>query len=887
MPLIPRVASFWRSVVSKDRLDHELDEELRGYLDALTEKKRQSGLDATTARRAALIEMGGVSAVAEEVREGRIGHGFDTTVLDIRQACRRLWKSPGFVLATVVTLALGIGANSAIFSVVNALLIAPLPYRDSSRLVFVWSDMSDAGYSRAPLSGPELGDLRERATLFNGFGAIWSNTAALTDEGDPEQLRIGLVTANFFSVLGADAALGRTFVAEDEMQTAPPSILLSAAVWQRRYGSDPTIVGRRILVNGRPTTVVGVMPTTFKLLMPSDASVPDDLQAWVPFPANLTKGPRGQQFLRVVGRMRPGATLEQGRQEVAGIASRISREFAEYGSSARVFNTVALQTDAVREIRPALLALFGGVTILLLIACVNVASLLIARSASRTRETAVRRALGASAGRLLRQCLVEGLLLATLGGVAGLVAGVWGLKVLLALRPESLSRIGAARVDPTVLAFTAVTALVWGGLFSLAPLRDVLRVDVLSALQQDARRSSGSVQYRTRATLVVVQIALGLVLLVSAGLLVRTFIQLQRVDPGFRADSALTFRVAIPLSRYRTPDEVNAFARRLQGTLAALPGVTGTGATSHLPYDNLPNWWGPYATERGADESRAPHADYRAITPGLFEAIGVTLLEGRFFTEPDDRTTQPVVMVDDVLARRAWPGQSAIGKALAADPGSTGHATVWATVVGVVRHVRHRSLFEPSTEQVYFPQRRILRNPLAYIIHTSDDPASLTGPIRDAIAHLDAQLPIYDVRLLDDYLVAARATRRFTMILAAAFALVALALAWIGVYGVVAYAVTRRQHEFGVRLALGAQPRQVIGLVMREGAGMAAIGLAVGVAGAIVAAHFLRTQLYGVTPGDLVSYAVAIPVLGLSVMLASWLPARRSTRVNPVEALRA
>ena len=806
---------------------------------------------------------------------------------DLRFAWRGLRRSPGFTAVAILTLALGIGANTAIFSVVRAMLLSPLPFRDSSRLVFVWADLTTSGYPRAPMSGPELKDLRDRSTLFTGFGAIWATTAAFTGDRDPEQLRMALVTTDFFDVLGAEAALGRTFTVDDEQQAqAPPTaMLLSWATWQRRFGGDPTIVGRRVEVNNQPTTIVGVMPAGFRLFMPPDASVPDDLQAWQPLNPNvLTRAPRGQHFLRVIGRMRDGVTVEQARREVDGIAGQISREYTDYGSAGRVYNTVALHADGVRLVRPALLTLFGGVAILLLIACVNVASLLIARAASRTRETAVRMSLGAGYARLLRQCLVEGLLLAALGAAAGVLAGRWGLQFLLALRPASLERLGTARIDPAVLAFTVGIAGVWGVLFSLAPVGEVFRASLAEALQHDGRRTTGGIHHRTRSVLVVLQIALSVVLLVGAALMTRSFVELQRVDPGFSSDHRLSFRIALP---GRPPAAFIEFGRRLQIELAALPGVTGVGSVSHLPYDNLPNWGGPYITRPGEDDSTAPMADNRAVTPGFFEAVGAHLVDGRFFTDDDDPRAQPVVIVDEQLARRAWPGQRAIGRRIASDPFSTGHAVYWATVVGVVRHLRHRSLLEDLGDQVYFAERQVLRNPMAYVVRTSGDPAALSAPVRQIVARLDPQLPVYDVRPLDDYVAGARGAQRFTAIVAASFAAVALVLASVGVYGVIAYATTRRRYEFGVRLALGAQPGQVTALVLRQGAVLAGAGLASGVIFAAVAARFLEGQLFVVSPRDLVSYASAAAAIGAAALTACWLPARRASAISPLDAIRA
>jgi putative ABC transport system permease protein len=873
----------------------DLDEELRGYLDLLIAKNIRAGMDPATARRQASLEFGGVECVKDAVRDAGRWHWLDAVARDVRFAWRGLRRAPGFTLVAVLTLALGIGANTAIFSVVRAMLITPLPFRDPSQLVFIWADLTVAGYPRAPLAAPEVKDLRDRSTLFSGFGAIWATTAALTGDGDPEQLRIGLVSTDFFSVLGADASLGRTFIADDEQQAqAPPrAILLSWATFQRRFGGDASIVGRRILVNSQPNTVIGVLPAGFRLMMPPDASVPDDLQAYqVLNPIVYTRAPRGQHYLRVVGRMRPGVTVAQARREIEGIAAQISREFVDYGAAGRVYTTVPLQADSVRQLRPVLLALFGGVAILLLIACVNVAGLLVARAAARRRETALRLSLGAGYVRLTRQCLVEGLLLAALGGAAGLLVGEWGLRFLLALRPQSLERLGRARIDPMVLAFTAGTAALWGVLFSLAPLAEVFRTSLTGGLQQDGRRSGGGTHERTRSALVVLQIALSVVLLVGAALMTRSFIELQRVDPGFRSAHVLSFRLALPgatldpLNRNRSREAFNDFARRLQAGLGALPGVTGVGGVSHLPYDNLPNWGGPYILTPGEDDTIAPMADNRAVTPGFFEAVGARLVEGRFFVDDDDLRAQPVVIVDDQLARRAWPGTSAIGKRLAVDPASTGHAVYWATVVGVVHHLRHRSLLEDLGDQVYFAQRQITRNPMAYIVRATGDPAALSAAVRQVVATLDPTLPVYDLRPLDDYVVSARAAQRFTTIIAGTFAAVALLLSAVGVYGVIAYAMTRRRYEFGVRMALGAQPGQVTSLVLREGARLTAAGLAAGLVSAGVAARLLENQLFAVSPRDAASYVSAAAAIAIVAIAACWLPARRASAISPLEAIR-
>ncbi len=915
MPMFARIKSLRDSLLRKPRLEQELDAELRVFVEELADRYVDRGLTREAAEQAALAELGGagvaggVALVKGRVRDARIGNGIETTIGDARHAWRGLWRTPSFAAVTILTLGIGIGATTAIFSLVHALLLEDLPYRDAQQLVIVWGNGSSVGYPRAPLSGPDIEDLRHRSTRFTGFGGIWLNTAVLTGD-DPEQLRIGLVTPEFFRVLGASPAIGRTFVDEDIAASASHTILLSDALWRRRFGGDPSIVGRTIQVNHEAATVIGVMPASFRLLFPQDSSVPDDLQAWLLLHRSYVEWPRGQRFLRVIGRMKPGVALADAREEVTsiGLASLRERQGAT-ATNRRPLYAVGLHADDVREMQPTLLALFAGVAILLIVACVNVASLLVARAAARGRETAVRLALGASAGRLFRQYAVEGLVLGLLGGVAGLLMGRACLALLIALRPAPLSRIDAATIDPTVLTFTVAVAIIWGFLLSLAPLAEVRRTEVAHALQGGSRSSTstsssggrggrcGGLLYQRRAALVICQLALSVVLLVSAGLLVRAFMRLMSVDPGFSADHIITFRLALSGPRFNDHDHqewpdvmaMNTFSEQFRARLAALPGVTGVGAISHLPYDELPNWSTPSYRENDTRRDERTTADTRAITAGLFEAIGAQLVDGRFFTEHDDVKTTPVAIVDERYAQQMWPGERAIGKHFIGDSQTSGTASILQTVVGVVRHIRHR---QPTLEfggQIYFPVRQAPRNPMAYVVKTADDvdAATLVPRIREALRQLDSTLPIYDVRPLSSYVVDARATRRFTMLLALAFAGCALLLAGLGVYGVTAYAVARRRHEFGIRLALGATSRQVMQLVMRETVRLGAIGLTLGLLGAALAAALLRAQLFGITSLDPIAYIVAVPTLAVAVALATWLPARRATRVSPLESLRA
>jgi predicted permease len=816
--------------------------------------------------------------VFEDTHAIRLRSWLEPLTQDARYALRAIRSNPAFSALVMITLALGIGANTAIFSVVHAMLLKPLPYRDADRLVFIWS-----GYSRGPVSGPDYRDIRENNRTLAEIGGIWATgTVALAGEGDPEQLRSAFVTTNFFRVLGAESALGRTFRETDGIAGAPPTILLGWELFARRYGGDPSIIGRQILVNDTPTTVIGVMPRTFRLLLPQDSAVPDHLQVWGPLWPEFERGPRGNQFLRVIGRMRPGVTIDQARSEVDSIASRLN---AQLGVT-RVFMTVPLQADGLRQIREPLLALFAGVGVLLMIACVNVGSLFIARAASRTKEAALQLALGASRGRILRQAATEALVLTFVGASAGMFVGYAGLRLLLVLAPDSLSRMTAARFDVTVFAYALTISLVWGVLLSLAPMVEIFKANAGAAnalAGAHGRAATTRVRYRIRATLSVIQIALSIVLLVGAGLLARAFVEVQHIDLGFQTERYLTFRIALPGSRYRNTDAVVNADRELQSRLSGLPGVTGVGAISHLPYDDLPNWGLTYAVDqKDAEGGATPRATTRAISTGLFEALGVQLVEGRFFNHAES-AGHPVVIVDDILAQRLWPGQSAIGRLIL-----LGQATPSgrATVVGVVRHLRLRSIVEDLAPQIFVPYQLWQRSPMAYVMRTSSDPTALAAEIRAVVTKFDPQLPIYDVRPMDNYIGSAMSIRRFTMLIAMIFAASALALTCVGVYGLLAYIVATRRHEFGVRRALGADTGRVMRHVFREGLGFALVGSVAGVAAAALVAHLLRTQLYAVDPRDPIAYSLSVGVLFIGVIVACWVPGRRATAISPMDALR-
>lgn len=887
MRLWARARSAIRSMFRTSRLERDLDDELQFALEELTARHAAAGLRLESARRAAQRELGALDLIKEDVRAVGPGHHLEIASRDAAYAVRRLWRARTFSLLVVLVLGAGIGAASAIFSVVNALLLSPLPYRDSDRLVFVWQDLTSVGYPRAPLSGPELNDLRRRGRLFSGLAGIWANTVALTDSPAAEQLRVGLVTPDFFEVLGADASLGRTFRDEDYRLDGSTTILLSNDLWRRRYGGDAGIIGREIQVNGQATTVIGVMPASFSLLLPPDSAIPDDQQAWLLLGRNALDGPRQQQFLRVVARMKPGVGLEEAKEEVAAISRQVGREFAEYGPNGATFYAVALKAEAMREMQPALLALFAAVCLLLAIGCVNVAGLLVARAASRHHETTVRLALGASHARIFRQMLTEGVLLSLVGGGAGVLLAQLMLPALLALRPPALSRMDATTIDVRVLAFAALVSVAWGILFSLAPVSQTFRANVSRLLQTGGRSTIGGTGYRLRAGLVVAQVATSSVLLVCAGLLGRGFYELNRVHLGFEDTNALTFKVSMAGGKYRDAAAVSTFSRQLRERLGALSGAQAVGATSHLPYDTVPNWGTPYLPEGIQDEDQAGIADARAVSTGYFDAVGAELVEGRWFTEADDLDTLPVAIVDTQLAHRLRPGGSAIGERVKADPGTTGSPRVTVTIVGVVRHLRHRDVTRDLREQMYFPSAQSFRNPMAYVIRTATAPEDLVPSVRRVMAELDPMLPIYDVRPLRSYTASALATRWFTMIVALSFALSALLLTAIGVYGVISYAVGQRRREFGLRVALGARTEQVMRLVLRDGLRLTVLGAGIGCLGALAAAGLMRAQLYSITPYDPLTFALGIALVVLASLVACCVPAYRAARTSPVESLQS
>jgi putative ABC transport system permease protein len=876
-----------RSLFRRTDVDSELGDELQFHVQRQVEANIAAGMPPVEARRAALLEFGGLARLTEECRDERHVNWIQDFSQDIGYGLRMLRKNPGFTAVAILTLALGIGANTAIFSVLDAVILRPLPYPAPDQLVLIWTDMTSAGQSRAPFSGPDMADVRTRSRLLKDVGGIWVGRAALIGSGEPEQIKLGFVTGNFLSLVGVHPAKGRLFAAQDQVQGAAPVLILSDGLWRRRFGANPEIIGQPVKLDGNLATVIGVMPEDFRLMFPADLNVPADVQAWMPFGRDVTQDPRDLNYLRVLGRLQPTASIGAAREELHAIAGQLRKEYVVDSKQGEDFDVVPLQKETTREIRPALLALFGGVGLVLLIACANVANLLMSRAGSRRREVALRAALGASPGRLFRQLLTESLLLSFFSGALGLLLGWWWTAGLLALRPRSLALVESAGLNLTVLGYAFAITLAAGILFGLAPAAEASRISLMETLKS-AGHGAGFGHSRPRSLLVASEVALGFVLLFGSGLMIRTFLRLIGVNPGFSGGHVLTFQIAPGFKRYPSDATHAQFFEHLRKNIEALPGVAGVGGASHLPFDDYPNWYSYYWPDGAPLEAQqSVMADHRSTTPGFFAAMGIPLLAGRDFTDADNASRRRVAVVDDLLAQRTWPGASALGKKLYVETIKDGDfAPGEAEVIGVVKHVRYARLVDEGRPQIYVAYAQNAREQLAFAVRTNEDPTSLVGPIRAELDTIDKDIPMSKVRVMDEYLRDARAATRFTTLLAGALAGLALALAAIGIYGVTAYSVGQRRSEIGIRMAMGAQRADILRLVVGEGMAWVAGGLALGAALSALLIPAISSLLFGVRPTDGVTFVAVAIFLALVGMLACYIPARRALRTDPIVVLR-
>jgi putative ABC transport system permease protein len=766
-------------------------------------------------------------------------------------------------------------------------LLRPLPYQEPEQLTLLWTKLEKIGLEQNWVSEPEVLDFREQSELFESFGVVNGSSFILTGDGEPEQLSGAEISTNFFSVLRTKIKAGRDFAPDEEMPGAPRVAILSHGFWQRAFGGEQSVIGSTIRLSGRPTTVVGVLPAGFSLMVPAEALVPANVDVWIPYAVDYAKQERDSHGLTVIGRMKRGVTLAQAQEEMNAIAARLyPLHYTHTGFEVKV---VSLHGDIVKKMRPALLVLLAAVGFVLLIACANVANLLLGRAASREKEMAVRAAMGAGRIRLLRQLLTESVMLSLIGGAVGLGLAVWGVDALLALSPADLPRIDEVTIDVRVLAFTFAVAALTGVLFGLVPAVKASRIDLTQSLKEGSRSVAGGSSQRLRSLIVVAEIAMSLVLLVGAGLLMRSFVRLTRVDPGFDAHNVLTMKMTIPRSKYKDGVASANFYRQLIEKIQALPGVESAAAISHLPLSG--DYWGGTLTfddvtanaERGNLASF--EVDQRVITPDYFTTMKTPLLEGRFFTAQDVKGKPFVAIIDETLARRLWPNASPLGRRMTFGRFPEKPET-WIEIVGVVRHIRHHKLEAEVREQVYYPHALAPFSGMTLAIRTAGDPLNMVGAVRDAVGSLDRDQPVYRIRTMDELVRGALAPARFTLLLLSVFAGVAALLGAIGIYGVMSHAVTLRTHEIGVRMALGAQVSDVLKMIVGQGIRLVALGIGAGLTGAFLVTRLMASLLFNVSATDSATFIVISVVLSFVALGACFVPARRAAKVDPMVALR-
>jgi putative ABC transport system permease protein len=807
---------------------------------------------------------------------------------DLKYALRSLLKSPGFTLVAVLTLALCIGANSAIFSVVHAILLKPYPWPDSDRLVYVYNTYPLMGLPNAGVSIPDYLDRRAGVSGFADAAMFHNRSYNLVSDGEPERI-IGLrATPSLFATLQSSAALGRVFTEADAQPGNDHVIVLSHTLWKNRFGANPALIGQVIRLNTESYTVIGVMPETFYFPAPRT-------QAWVPFtflPAEKTDDERGNEYSTMIARLKPGATAIAVQRDLDTIQKRNAERLADsrefFRDSGFGGRTNGFLEQNVSSIRGMLWLVQAGVAAALLIGCANVASLLLARAVARERELAIRAALGAGRARLMRLLLAESLLLFLTGGGLGLLVAEWGVSSLGALGLSTLPRAFGVQLDLSVFTFTLGCALLTGLGFGALPAWSASRGDAAAALKEaGARGSAGKRTTFLRAALVVGEIALAVMLLSTAGLLVRSFEKLQQENPGFNPGGVITARLDLPAAKYNQPEKRTAFVDATLARLQALPGVRAAGLTDVLPFmgnNSSGNYASPDITLPPGAPS--PHAQVRSVDPGYFRTMGLTLLRGRLFSNADSNAAQKVVVVDQVLVDRYWPGQDPLGKRISRG-GDEKNPTIW-VIVGVVAPIKFQSLEEDvKKETIYFPFAQSAGTNLTLVVKTAGDPTLLTNAVREAVRSADPEQPVFDIKTMQQRMDEVAQSRRAPMLLLSLFSGVALLLAVLGVYGVLAFSVAQRTTEFGVRLALGATAGDIATLVLRQGARLVLLGIGAGLAGYLALSQIVGRLLYGIASTDPITLAIAPVVLALASLAACWLPVRRATKVDPITALRA
>jgi predicted permease len=879
----------------------EIDEELRHHLEQRTAENIAAGMSSEEAARAARRRFGNVQSVREECRDIRGASFGETLVQDIRFGLRMLLKNPGFTSVAVLTLAIGIGANTAIFSVVNAVLLRPLPYSEPSQLVQL--RVQGSGKPDPVIGSVGFIEVKAQSQSLARIAAYSDGDMTVTGGGSAERVVAGAVTADFFPLLGVQPTLGRNFTPEEDTLNGPKAVILGHGLWQSRFGGDANVLGRTITLNGQSYTAVGILPASFQY--------PEQFQLWIPLALNeagtaggpLAKFGEGMIRLKAIARLKPGVTLEQAQTELQTIAQRIepirfgetnpveeSRPTERERRAESVLTLVSLHEQVVGDMKGALVVLLGAVALVLLIACANVANLLLARAATRQREMAVRAALGASRLRVARQLLTESVLLSLAGGGLGLVLAFWGVRALGRWSGASLPSMHGIEIDSWVLAFTLSVSVITGLAFGLAPTVQAWRTDVNAALKEEGRGDTGGHGKWLRHFLVMSEVALALLLLIGAGLLIKSFSRLMEVKPGFRTDGVLTFQVN--LTGGESAARKLNFAEQIVERLKALPGVQAVAATDSLPLT-------PFTRISPAEIDGRPPIDGNKLKRGelkvrpvtratvtydYFNAMGIALKSGRLFTSQDARPNAGVVIVNEAFEKHHFPGESAIGKRIHLLGPSAGPP--WQTVVGVVSDVRQSGLAGNVMLEAFNPVLEDIAEEMSFVVRTSGDPAHLIPVVRAVMAEVDPNQPIHNVMTMEQRLANTTTSRRLNTVLLGSFAAVALLLAVVGIYGVMSYAVTQRRREIGVRMALGAQKSDVVGLIIHDGLRLTLLGVAIGLVGAFVLTRYLSSLLYSVTATDPSTLLGSAFVLTAVALLACYLPARRATKVDPMEALR-
>ena len=864
-----------RGLFRRKSMETELDEELRFHLERQVEKYVQGGLSGEEAQRRARVEFGGVELAKEECRDARGGNFIESLLQDIRYGLRTLSKNPGFTAVAVLTLALGIGANTAVFTVVNGVLLRPMPFPEPERLVLISLTPHRGPFEWQPaISDRDYLAFREQDKAFERIASFTSGaTANLTGAGDPAQIPVAYVTSDFFPTLRMNPEMGRGFLAEEEEPGQDSVVILSNDLWKERFGADSQILGKPVRLDGISRTVVGVMPSGFSF---------PNAKVWMPLKIRIDEH---NSFARpVVGRLKSGVMAQQARAELETFADR--RPLGP-GESKHDYlpQVIPLKDLLVANIRPSLLVFAGAVAFVLLIACANVANLFLARAASRGHEMALRSTLGAGRWRLVRQLLTESSLLSLAGGACGILIAFWSVPALLALAPAGkVPRMEMIRMDGWVLAYTFGISVITGSVFGLAPACHATQRDTRETLSQ-AGRSVTTSHERMRSALTVSEIALALVLLTGAGLMLKSFLRLQVVNPGFSPHSVLTITVDLPDSTYRTPAQMRAFHAQTLAELSRLPGISASGAVSLLP---LSGWltMGTFQVE-GSQRPPGFMVDKPCISPGYFKAMGMPLLRGREFTEADNETAPGVVVVSQSVARTLWPGHDPIGKRISME--DEPKPEDWLTVVGVVDDVKQRGLARNSDAAIYQPYLQnsspFFLSHMTFVVKASSSPENVASGIRTVLRVVDKNQPI-SIASMDSLIATTTAESRFQARLLAVFAMVSLALTVVGIYGVLAYSVAQRTREIGVRMALGAQDGDVLGMLLRKVLVLVFAGVLIGGAGALAVTRVLEKFLFEVKPADLPTFAAVTVILAVSALAACYVPARRAMRVDPMVALR-